>query len=199
MSARLRPARHRCRFHCPGPSRRGWGFGLGYGTGHRTQDTGHRRKGQRRARQDTAGLLTCTALQSSSMPHDAKLVPATLSRAAEYLRCGRGVLRRRGGEARGKSAASKHAGTVDPGEGRVPHCPQLRPLGRACQVRVLALCNRCSHRRLGVSIFHWVIGFMAPSWQGHALARKTLLRRRSGPASISPRCCRCTWSVLHQA
>jgi hypothetical protein len=40
MSARLRPARHRCRFHCPGPSRRGWGFGLGYGTGHRTQEKG---------------------------------------------------------------------------------------------------------------------------------------------------------------
>lgn len=67
------------------------------------------------------------------------------------------------------------------------------------KVRVLTLCNHCLHRRLEGSIFHWVIGFKAQSWQGHALARKSITLRRSGPASISPRSSCRTYCVLHLA
>lgn len=100
----------------------------------------------------------------------------------------------------GKSAAAKHAGKVcvqvDPSWGRKCHKASIHhPSAEPVKFRALTLCNRCSHRCLGGPIFHWVIGFKAQSWQGHALARKIIILRRSGPASISPRCSRCTCSA----
>lgn len=77
------------------------------------------------------------------------------------------------GTSRGKSAASPMLVVSVCMGGRVP-------------LRVLTLCNRCSHRRLARSIFHWVIGFMAQPWQGHALAHLPPPSKNHHPAAERP-------------
>jgi hypothetical protein len=176
---RAPPARHHCRFHCPAPSRKdvagGWA-----GIRHRIQE-GLGQDRLRPVLLSCTAVAVAVAVASASATAPAPAYPTTrhtlLPSPTTFTSCrvasvavsgSRGApgprpaprMARAEGEGEGKSAASKPAGKTAsvlymstlPGV----ECHQAsihHPSAEPVKIRVLTLCNRCSHRRLGVPYF----------------------------------------------